>query len=209
MKDILVGIDPSLTNCGVAILWPDKTLELHTADLMAALGWLGSKKITGRMIAVIEDPNKNSNVFGQFAKVKTAVLRFAGKEVGQYAMKSRTATLADVQSEFSMAMKVAQNVGMSKAAAQLIISMMEKAGVPVLTIPPSDRHRADRESLKANFRGVQMLSMPTKTTAEQFRQLTGYAGRSNEHNRDAATLIHGRTIVWAETQLKIQKSKTT
>lgn len=207
MRDILIGIDPSLTNCGIAIQWPDKSLELHTADLMGAMGWLGAKGITGRMIAVIEDPNKNSNVFGQFAKVKTAVLRFAGKEMGYQGMKARTATMADVQSEFLMAMKVAQNVGMSKAAAQLIITMMEKAKVPVLTIPPSDRHRADRESLKANFRGVQMLSMPTKTTAEQFKQLTGYVGRSNEHNRDAATLIYGRTIVWAETQLKIQKAK--
>lgn len=32
----------------------------------------------------------------------------------------------------------------------------------------------------------------TKWNAEQFKQYTGYAGRTNEHTRDAALLVYGR-----------------
>jgi Holliday junction resolvasome RuvABC endonuclease subunit len=198
MKDILVGIDPSLTNCGIAILWPDKTLELHTADLMAALGWLGSKKITGRMIAVIEDPNKDSTTFGMWAMMKN--------EIGN--MMARRGDMNTVESIFRRTQKRAQDVGKSKGSALLIISMFEKAGVPVLMVAPSSRDNAEKERVKVNAKDVCYLKSPTKTNAEEFRMITGYTGRSNEHNRDAATLIHGRTIVWAETQLRIQKSKS-
>jgi hypothetical protein len=203
-RDILIGIDASLVSCGIAIL-QDGKLELHTAEILDAIKWLSAKKILSRSIAVIEDPNLDKNVFGQFVLVKAAVLKFAGKAVGQYGMKQTAGTMADVQGAFSIAMKRAQDIGQAKAAAKILISLFERAKVPVVRIAPSDRHRADKESLKANFIGVQMLSMPTKTNAGQFQQLTGYVGRSNEHNRDAATLIHGRTIKWALMQISIQK----
>ena len=32
----------------------------------------------------------------------------------------------------------------------------------------------------------------TKKTADEFKQLTGWQGRANEHGRDAAMLIFGR-----------------
>jgi len=202
-RDILIGVYQSLNNCGIAIL-QDGKLELYTGEILDAIKWLSGKKIMSRSVAVIEDPNLDKTVFNRFGLIKAAVLKFAGKSVG-YGIKQSVGTMADVQSEFSMAMKIAQNVGESKASAKILISLFKRAGVPVLTIAPSDRHRADKEGAKANFKGVQMLSMPTKTNAGQFQQLTGYAGRSNEHNRDAATLIHGRTTKWAQMQIQIRK----
>lgn len=203
-RDILIGVDASLTNCGIAIL-QGGNLELHTSEILDAIKWLSGKKILSRSVAVIEDPNLDKNVFGQFVLVKAAVLKFAGKEVGRYGMKQSAGTMADVQGAFSIAMKRAQDVGQSKAAAKILISLFERSNVPVLRIAPSDRHRADKESIKTNFKGIQMLNMPTKTNAGQFQQLTGYTGRSNEHNRDAATLITGRTTKWALMQISIQK----
>ena len=197
MRDILIGIDPSLTNCGIAIQWPDKSLELHTADLMGAMGWLGAKKINSRIIAIIEDPNKDSTTFGMWAMMKNEISN----------MQARRGNMYTVESIFRRTQKRAQDVGKSKGSALLIISMFEKAGVPVVLVAPSSRDNAEKERVKVNAKDVCHLKAPTKTNAEEFRMITGYTGRSNEHNRDAATLIHGRTIVWAETQLKIQKQK--
>jgi len=51
------------------------------------------------------------------------------------------------------------------------------------------------------------LTMPTKTNAKQFETITGYKGQSNEHTRDAATLVFNKTAKWAETMIKIQEKK--
>lgn len=42
------------------------------------------------------------------------------------------------------------------------------------------------------FRMVHPQVGGTKWNAEQFKKYTGYAGRTNEHNRDAALLVYGR-----------------
>jgi predicted ATPase len=40
--------------------------------------------------------------------------------------------------------------------------------------------------------GVSPKNNKTKLTAEQFKRITKWEGRSNEHGRDAAMLIYGR-----------------
>ncbi len=201
-RDILIGIDASLVNCGVAMLDAEGNWSLHTAELLDALAWLRARNIAQRAYIVIEDPNLNAPVFGVWGRAKAMVLKFAGK-TGNYGIKIESATLADIESAWRMGMKQAQNVGESKAAAKILIKIFENQKIPVIRIAPSDRHRADKDGLKT--KGVKMLSMPTKTTAKQFTELTGYTGRSNEHNRDAGTLIAGRNPKWAELMYQRQR----
>ena len=51
-------------------------------------------------------------------------------------------SMVEVQSQFSVCMNHAQKVGENKAAAKLIISMLEKKGVPTWEVAPSDRDKA-------------------------------------------------------------------
>lgn len=105
-------------------------------------------------------------------------------------------TISDIQSKVSIAMKFASSVGENRANAKLIIKMLAQRNVPVIEIAPSKRQRADKAQQKAGKGKIDMrsLKMPTKTSAGQFQELTGYDLRCNEHNRDAATLVFGRTL---------------
>lgn len=195
-RNILIGIDASLVNCAAAIYADDK-YEMFKGELLEVVAWIREKKLKDKAYVVIEDPNKNRTVFGMWPKVQAEVFKYRS---------NRSASTGDVQSCFLMAMKQAQNVGESKAAAKILISVFRQSGLPVITIAPSDRDRADKDGLKVQ--GIHMLSMPTKTTAEQFRQLTGYDGRSNEHSRDAATLVWGKNARWCEMMLQRQRTET-
>lgn len=197
-RKYLIGIDPSLTTAGVAIYSPaDGKLILHSGDVFSCMGFLNKSGILSQSIAVVENPNLDNTVFNAW--------RLIAVEIEKY--KNKTAPIGDVKMKFGISMKHAQGVGKNKAAADLFIEMLGRAGIPVLEIAPSSRHRADKDLMKSKVQGVKMLSMPTKTTAAQFEQYTGYSGRSNEHSRDAATLCSGRSIQWAINQIKIQQAK--
>ena len=43
-----------------------------------------------------------------------------------------------------------------------------------------------------SFSKIAPRNNSTKLTAEQFKKITGWQGRTNEHGRDAAMLIYGR-----------------
>lgn len=135
---------------------------------------------------------KKSATFGQ---------KYIKNKMGQ------SVDINDVLSKFSIAMNYSQKVGKNKAAAQLILRMLDKANVPVLQIAPSKREKAYKNINGKEFRlNVRTLKMPTKTNAKQFKELTDSDDTGSEHARDAATLVWGRTIKWALSQ--IQKDKT-
>jgi hypothetical protein len=100
-------------------------------------------------------------------------------------------------------------VGQNKAAAKLIIQVLEEKGIPVLEVAPSERQKAyrDEKGGKVYHDKPNMLKMPTKTNAAQFEEVTGYGGRSNEHGRDAGTLISGVTVRNVLMRLEIQAAK--
>ena len=122
--------------------------------------------------------------------------------------KSGQGGLGECQAIFGRLAKMAQGVGKCCAAADLLKSLFDEKGVPVVEIKPSDRHRADRPpSSGKQPLAIGFLSMPTKTSAHQFEQMTGYMGRSSEHSRDACTTVWGKSIYWAETMIERQKEK--
>lgn len=62
--------------------------------------------------------------------------------------------------------RIAQNVGMVKAAATIIQDYIEHHGGKVILVPPG-------------------VGKQTKNNAKLFAELTGYTGRTNEDTRDA------------------------
>ena len=205
MKTHLIGIDPSFENFGIAVYNPEsKRLILQSGNLFEGIDWLNDCGILHESIAVVENPALDKSVFGMWPALRSEFMKTLEKRPGYTPYPTG---LAQAQSMFLRAMKQAQNIGEVKSAARLIIYLLRSQGVPVIEIAPSSRDRADKALQRVGMKGIEMLSMPTKTNAEQFQRLTGYQGRSNEHTRDAATLIHGRTIKWAE--IMLQRNKET
>jgi len=180
MRRLLVGIDPGVKTTGVAIYDPKTNeLSLFSSDLQKAMIWLAQRVKGHEAIAIVEDPRKNSLVYGAW---------------NEFTKNGKT------EKGFGSAMTQAQRVGMAKAATEIIIMMIERAGFSILTVAPSARQRADKQ---AGY-DVRMLKMPTKTDASQFAKLTGFSGVSSEHARDAATLVWGYSVSWAEAQILIK-----
>lgn len=186
----LIGIDPSFNNFGMAVYEGGKFTELRTADFLQQVNYIQEKGFFKDSVFVMEDPNEDSAVFGALAKLKAA----------------RRSDSNSFQSICRTSLKIAQDIGRNKACADLFIQMLQREGAPYITVKPSVRHRADKDKVKQNLFMVKMLTMPTKTNAAQFEFLTGYKGQSNEHSRDAATLVWDKTQSWVDYQLKIQSN---
>lgn len=201
-RKYLIGIDASFQDAGVCIY--DTTsgkMGLFSGDLFAVMSHLNRCDVLDKAIAVIENADLDSTTFDAWFRFKQWVLKLiSGKirmEFGEDNLKSW----------FSREMKIAQDAGKAKAAGALFVEIFRRANVPVLEIAPSSRDRADKEALKSGFRGIKLLNMPTKTTARQFQDYTGHVGTSNEHSRDAGTLVSGNTIAWARMSIRVQEER--
>ena len=192
----LIGIDPGRTNTGIAVYDPKTKSFAHMGkyNLERAIKYLQTVATPERCIVVIENPNLETNLYDGWAEMKSVI----------NAYKRNNAKLKDVQSVFRVATKRSADVGKNSAAAQDIIATLKKMDVCTVQIRPSDRNRANHPN-RIN-RDVIYLNMPTKTNNRQFKTLTGHEGRSNEHSRDAATLVFGKTTKWAEMMAARQKN---
>lgn len=211
----LIGCDPSYQNFGVCIYdTQEKTMLLKTGKFGEMVKFINSNIDKKKSIAVVENSAMVSAVFKMWPMVKEQIDKYA-ESLAKYhlAMKSGTLrpvkpTLTDCQSAYSMAMKVAQHIGNQKGACQQIIEIFKSVDILVYEVSPSARDRADKAQKKAGKAKVNLLSltMPTKTTAAQFQELTGYGSgkgeRSNEHNRDAAMLVWNKTCDFFEKKIK-------
>lgn len=187
----LIGIDPSFNTMGVCVYRPEtKAMHLFTGNLLDAISWISNNAPLKSSIVILENPALDKPAFKMWGLVKTPILLF----------DRRKASIQDVESKFRIAMKYAQNVGESKASAKLLLELLRRKVVQVIEVSPSQRQRADKERV----RHVQALRMPTKTTAKQFQELTGYTDKSSEHARDAATLVWGRSIAGVLNYLKMR-----
>ena len=184
----LIGIDPGRTNTGIAVYDPKTKSFAHMGkyNLERAIKYLQTVATPEGCIVVVENPNLESNLYDGWAEMQSIIRAY----------KRGNATMKQVKKVYSVATKRAADVGKNRAAAQDIIAALKQSGVATVQIRPSDRQRANRPGMKA--KDVIFLNMPTKTTKQQFEQLTGHRSRSNEHSRDAATLVFGKTTKWAE-----------
>ena len=184
----MVGIDPGRANTGIAIYEPAKRnfVSLKKYDLAGAMKVLENRRWDNNYIFVIENPNLETNLYDGWIEMQSIIRSY----------KRGNASLKQVKGVYSIATKRSADVGKNRAAAQDIIAMLHHTGALVVQIKPSARNRADRPNRIA--RDVVYLNMPTKTNRKQFEALTGYKGQSNEHSRDAATMVWAKTIKWAE-----------
>ena len=238
-KRHLIGIDPSFKTMGVAVWTPEeRRLVFKSGKLQHCVSWLFKGIDMKEVIIVCENPNLDSphytlwnarpffvndqkikgvtrTIFG-FKNVVTSCIRTSLRSAGRGRPDNLPITINHVQSMFASAVRQAQDIGKSKAAAEYVIDIFRDRGVQVVEIAPSERHRADKTS-KKNPRSIDMKKWPTKTTRAQFEQYSGLkigARDSNEHSRDAATLVVKRTIQSVELQgmeqnLKRQTAKNT
>lgn len=225
----LFGVDPSFTNFGVSLYDPKtKTiLKMKTGEFLPMVNWIGQNIKLKTIIAVVENPDMDKNIFGMWGMVKSEIdnaIRYAIWRAVKFGMPQKWASrillgvgvtkkscttlstetnLASAQQAFGIAMKRARSVGENSAAAKLIIKMLADKNVPIIQISPSKRDRFDRIQKKFPKVAVKLasLKMPTKTSAQAFNGWTGWTERSNEHNRDAGTLVYNKTMLWARAKL--------
>lgn len=202
----LIGCDPSYQNFGVCIYdTQEKTMLLKTGKFGEMVKFINSNIDKKKSIAVVENSAMVSAVFKMWPMVKSEIDKYA-ESLAKYHMakfsgtlKPNKPTLTECQSSFAIAMKLAQHVGNQKGACEQIIEIFKNVNIPIHEVSPAWRDRADKAQKKAGKAKVNIhsLTMPTKTTSAQFLELTGYGSgkneRSNEHNRDAATLVFGKT----------------
>lgn len=198
-RKYMIGIDASFQSFGACIYDPEtNVMQLFTGTLLDGIAWINKNCKLSECVAVIEDPNLNNPLFRASGILRMELGKYKRGEIGE----------GSVMATFGRLSTMAQSLGKSKASADLIISLFRKKNVPVITIAPSDRHRADKppKSGKAPL-SVGLLSMPTKTTRYQFETITGFTGVSSEHARDAATLVWGKSMQWAENMILRQLEK--
>jgi len=132
----IIGIDPDMRKCGVCVYQGGKIETLMSEDV-------------SQILHSIPDCVKGGEIFAleNVTAIKTI---YAKNRKGGQAVQSR----------------IAQNVGMVKAAATIIQDYIEHHGGQVILVPPG-------------------IGKQTKNNAKLFTELTGYTGRTNEDTRDA------------------------
>lgn len=196
-RKIQIAFDPSFVTMGVAIKDQSKKsnkYKLFTGDLNRCVKWIGQNCKLKEVVAIVENPALDSAVFGAWEQMKKAI---------------SAGNIGTIKYEFNMIISRAQKVGENKAAAKLIIKMLAEKNVPVIEIAPSSRQKAFKKNKEGKIerKNVKLLRMPTKTTKEQFHELTGEDPKegNTEHSRDAATLLHNKTMKWFELQIKMKE----
>lgn len=200
-KKYLIGIDPGFDNLGVCIYNPEtNNMRLFGGDWFDGLEFIGQVDLR-KAVVVMENPALDSATFKALGMVKPIVVLYGNymKKVGAQTWPlPNKVDWPEVASKVSIALRVASNIGENKAAGKLMAKLLKRHKVPTIQIAPSDRMRADKTRVP-----IANMTFPTKTNRNQFKVLTGYEGRSNEHSRDGATLVWGKSFDWAANMLLI------
>ena len=233
MKKHLIGIDPSFKTMGVAVWTPEtREVKFYSGKLQHCLSWIFKNYNKDEFLVVAENPNLDSpnftlwqtspffindqkrgkgkprTIFG-IKNVILACIKTQLQRSGFSKLNNLPVTIEHVRSAFSSAVRKAQDVGKSKAAGEFIIDILRERGIGVAEVAPSARHRADKSGPK-NPAVMKMKRWPTKATRAQFQEWSGLkigARDSNEHSRDAATLVVNRTIQNVDLQIMEQSLK--
>ena len=132
----IIGIDPDMRKCGVCVYHDGEIEMLVSEDVSQILHSIPDCIDKGEIFA-LENVNAIKTIYAKNRK-------------GGQAVQSR----------------IAQNVGMVKAAGTIIQDYIEHHGGKVILVPPG-------------------IGKQTKNNAKLFAELTGYTGRTNEDTRDA------------------------
>ena len=143
--DIVIGIDPDLEKNGVAMLVEGELMSLQNLPFMKLMEYCQHEEWLSA--------NSGSS------------LVFVVEDV-EYNKPVFNRRLSPKQN-----LKVAQNVGMVKGVARMIVQFLEASDMRYIKVPP----------LKGHLKKA-------KNDRQYFNQLTGWQKSSNQDNRDAALL---------------------
>lgn len=165
MKKLVIGIDPG-QQTGVAYALNGVIKAHDTLDFYACIQKMfeirGYKSEYDKIIVFMEDPNLNKPTFLP-KDMKADIFRRPSPCLDGKPLESQDSSLR-------IAMRKAQNVGMNKKEASLMMTFLQKMGFEVRTIRPQSK----------------------KLSADEVQRLTGYTKSTNQHTRDAIMLILGR-----------------
>tara|TARA_R110000751_G_scaffold35441_2_gene87125 strand:+ start:1004 stop:1618 length:615 start_codon:yes stop_codon:yes gene_type:complete len=200
-KHVLIGIDIGIrNNTGVAIYHPEekKFKDVISCDMFEAMQICIKQNESKKkcVVVVVENADMDSNIFG------------ADTDLLSYISRSGTKNKKGLTKKIRQVLAWASNVGKNKGAAIAFIHHLQQHNITYAEIAPSKRRRAGKV-LKIGKREVKekisQLPMPTKTTAADFKFWTGYCGKTNEHSRDAGTLVFKKTYFYYATIARTQK----
>ena len=181
---IIMGIDPGSENrTGYAIF--DTTNQTYV-DLghCKELSTPSIYKHYNCCMAILEDPNQDTN------------------------MRRLAMNIRKGNRSIEFGLKLANHLGKNMYCARLIKRLLTELQIRVVHVKPSERQRADKpHPVFGKPMRIRAYSMPTKTNKRQFEQLTGYNKGSNEHSRDAATMLWGKQMLYWQGRFKTQKIK--
>lgn len=187
-----LGIDPSLRTAGAAFFDSETYQLVHVSGkIIDVMREIDLRMPPGEVVVIMEDPGLDRNTFGAVGMITAKAQEYkAGK-----ASKQELEMIAGV------ATKMSRDVGENAGAAEVFKQWFEERNIPVLCVKPSERDKAYKrvkvgKGMSTRRLNVLGLKLPTKTTQEQYKQLTGHVGRTNEHERDAGTLVYGRSAAW-------------
>lgn len=138
---LIIGIDPDTKKHGVAVVKDGIIQQLHTLGNKSLIELLSELSVQNQLRIKLEDIN-------------------ALKPVIQRPGQSR-----------NQMMKIAQNIGAVKYAAELLVQELTAAGFTVEMVLPLQGARSGK-----------------RYKSEAFNRLTGWNGKSNADNRDAAMI---------------------
>lgn len=194
----LVGTDPGVSTFSLAVWHCNKKefVEFHTGTLSSITqliwDWIKNKTYNlAHMGFVVEDPNIDTAFYDGWKELETQIKMY----------KFNQAKLKDIESVYRKHTKMAQNVGQNKMVAAQFIAWLKMQNLEFLRIAPSSRTKVlkkDATGKEYRLKGVHLkiATMPTKTNAGEFQLITGHKGKTNEHQRDAGTLVFDRTLKW-------------
>ncbi len=203
MKQTLIGVDIGIwKNTGIAIYFPKEKQyhSIRSTDVFEALQWIQAwvEMPEYNVIVIVENSDLDSNVFG------------ADQDLVAYIKKWQTGRrdYKLLLKQIRKAIAWGSNVGKNKGIAVSFLKKLNELNIPTVEIAPSQRRKADKTVKIGKIEQaipVNQLPMPTKTTAAQFQKLTGYRERTNEHGRDAATLVWKKTFNFYQNFARTQK----
>lgn len=196
--ELFVGIDPG-KQTGFAlqlpkVSWLGSVYSVPAYLVYTELEAILKKYDVKKVLFILEDANLDSAVYFR-------------KDLKLYKGKAKNAQGFEA--------KVYQNVGQVKARCRDAEEALKSLGANYCKIAPSKRvsyetwakrnkYLVDRIDSTSSVRACKTMLMPTKMTAKAFKVRTGYKNLTNEHGRDAATLIDRLTVPKANLFLEMK-----
>lgn len=193
---IYIGIDPgSNGNTGIAVMQNGKIKHLQSGHHFEMIDFVRViiNTATAQVLVVLEDvhQDKTNFVAATFIKQMMNNPELKKKIPNEHQRKAYCINAACKRSRDS-----GMVAGLS-ADWKHFLDSYPKTGAGYHCIAPSERDNAattlskpgNPKAAKVIDSIIRQLKAPTKLSAAQFTVLTGYTGASNEHTRDAGSLV--------------------